>query len=570
MHHLEIIEILAIGLLAALVLGFVSHRLKLSPIVGYLLAGIIVGPHTPGFVADPNLAGQLAEVGVILLMFGVGLHFDLTDLLSVKGIAVPGAIVQSLIVTVLGTFVALAFGLSVGTGMVLGLALAVSSTVVMVRCLSDNRLLDTVHGHVAVGWLIVQDILTVLALVLLPMVTISFVGEEKGAVLTSLGIAVGKLVALGVLILPVVGKIVPWLLSHVARSRSRELFTLTILVLAFLIAAGSAMIFNASVALGAFLAGMVVGKTRVSHQAAADILPMRDAFAVLFFLSIGMLLDPGFLLMHPGLIAACFSMIVVVKTLVSCLLVLVLGYSVRTALTVAIGLAQIGEFSFLLSQQAQSLNLMPQEGFSVVVTCALISITLNPLLFKAVDPVENWLRGKKRLWGLLNYQAEMKARSANIQTQTNLLRHNKKPLAIVIGYGPVGQRVSTILRESEIQPIVVDLNVDTVSNLVSDGHPAIYGDGSHREILTTAGIERAKYLLITVPDLTSAIAIVTTALDLNPKIKTLVRSRFLYAKPILEGLGVSAISFEEEEVARAMTEALASEVSNSAEQEDEW
>nr|WP_169316414.1 cation:proton antiporter [Desulfomonile tiedjei] len=567
---MEIIEILAIGLLAALVLGFVSHRLKLSPIVGYLLAGIIVGPHTPGFVADPNLAGQLAEVGVILLMFGVGLHFDLTDLLSVKGIAVPGAIVQSLIVTVLGTFVALAFGLSVGTGMVLGLALAVSSTVVMVRCLSDNRLLDTVHGHVAVGWLIVQDILTVLALVLLPMVTISFVGEEKGAVLTSLGIAVGKLVALGVLILPVVGKIVPWLLSHVARSRSRELFTLTILVLAFLIAAGSAMIFNASVALGAFLAGMVVGKTRVSHQAAADILPMRDAFAVLFFLSIGMLLDPGFLLMHPGLIAACFSMIVVVKTLVSCLLVLVLGYSVRTALTVAIGLAQIGEFSFLLSQQAQSLNLMPQEGFSVVVTCALISITLNPLLFKAVDPVENWLRGKKRLWGLLNYQAEMKARSANIQTQTNLLRHNKKPLAIVIGYGPVGQRVSTILRESEIQPIVVDLNVDTVSNLVSDGHPAIYGDGSHREILTTAGIERAKYLLITVPDLTSAIAIVTTALDLNPKIKTLVRSRFLYAKPILEGLGVSAISFEEEEVARAMTEALASEVSNSAEQEDEW
>lgn len=569
MHHLEIIEILAIGLLAALVLGFISHRLKLSPIVGYLLAGILVGPYTPGFVADPNLAGQLAEVGVILLMFGVGLHFDLTDLLTVKGIAVPGAIVQSLIVTVLGTFVALAFGLSLGTGIVLSLALAVSSTVVMVRCLSDNRLLDTVHGHVAVGWLIVQDILTVLALVLLPMVTISFVGEEKGAVLTSLGIAIGKLVALGVLVLPVVGKIVPWLLSHVARSRSRELFTLTILVLAFLIAAGSAMIFNASVALGAFLAGMVVGKTKVSHQAAADILPMRDAFSVLFFLSIGMLLDPSFLLTNPGFIAACFSVIVVAKALVSCLLVLVLGYSVRTALVVGIGLAQIGEFSFLLSQQAQSLNLIPQEGFNVIVTCALISITLNPLLFKSVDPVENWLRGRKRLWGLLNYQAEMKARAANVQTQTDLLRHNKKPLAIVIGYGPVGQRVSTILRESEIQPVVVDLNVDTVSNLVSDGHPAIYGDGSHREILTAAGIEKAKFLLITVPDLTSAIAIVTTALDLNPRIKTLVRSRFLYAKPILEGLGVSTISFEEEEVAKAMTKALASEVSNSAGQEDE-
>ncbi len=562
MPHLEIIEILAIGLLAALVLGFISHRLKLSPIVGYLLAGILVGPHTPGFVADPNLAGQLAEVGVILLMFGVGLHFDLADLFAVKGIAVPGAIVQSLIVAVLGIFVALAFGLSLGTGIVLGLALAVSSTVVMVRCLSDNGLLDTVRGHVAVGWLIVQDILTVLVLVLLPMATISFVGEEKGEVLTSLGIAVGKLVALGILIVPVGGRVIPWLLSHVARSRTRELFTLTILVLAFLIAAGSAMIFNASVALGAFLAGMVVGKTRVSHQAAADILPMRDAFAVLFFLSIGMLLDPSFLLMNPGFIAACLSVIVLAKALVSCLLVLILGYSVRTALTVAIGLAQIGEFSFLLSQQAQTLSLIPQEGFSVVVTCALISITLNSLLFNAIDPAENWLRGKKKLWALLNYQAEMQGRAVNTQTQADLLRHNKKPLAIVIGYGPVGQRVSTILRESEIQPVVVDLNVDTISNLVSEGHPAIYGDGSHRESLTAAGIEKAKYLLITVPDLTSAIAIVTTAMDLNPKIKTFVRTRYLYTKPILEGLGVSAISFEEEEVAKAMTEALASEVGN--------
>jgi len=254
--------------------------------------------------------------------------------------------------------------------------------------------------------------------------------------------------------------------------------------------------------------------------------------------------------------------ILVVKTLVSCLLVLVLGYSVRTALIEAIGLAQIGEFSFLLSQQAQSLNLIPKEGFSVVVTCALISITLNPLLFKCIDPVENWLRRRERLWRLLNYQAERKAWAANLKTQTNLLRQDKGPLAIVIGYGPVGQRVSTTLRESDLQPVVVDLNVDTISNLASEGHPAIYGDGSHREILTAAGIEKAKYLLVTVPDLTNAIAMVTTALDLNPRIKTLVRSRYLYSKPILEGLGVSAICFEEEEVAKAMTEALANEVSS--------
>jgi monovalent cation:H+ antiporter-2, CPA2 family len=563
MHHFAIIEILAIGLLAALVLGFVSHRLKLSPIVGYLLAGILVGPHTPGFVADPNLAGQLAEVGVILLMFGVGLHFDLTDLLAVKAIAVPGAIVQSLIATVLGMVVAWVFGLSLGTGLVLGVALAVASTVVLMRCLSDNDMLDTVHGHIAVGWLIVEDIFTVLILVLLPVIaTASLPGQGQGEtnVLTPLGIAVGKLAALWILILPIGGRILPWLLSHVARSRSRELFTLTILVLAFLIAAGSAIIFHASAALGAFLAGMVVGKTKVSHQAAADILPMRDAFAVLFFLSIGMLLDPSFVLTNPGFIVACLAVILIAKPLVAGLVVMVRGYSVRTALTVGIGLAQIGEFSFLLAQQAQDLNLMPREGFSVMVTCALISITINPLLFKAIDPAENWLRSRKSLWGLLNYRARITARAANVRTQMDLLRQNKRPLAIVIGYGPVGQRVSSILKEAELQPVVVDLNVDTIINLVSEGHPAVYGDARHRGILKAAGIEKAKYLLITVPDLTSAIAVITSAHSLNPKIKTFVRTRFLNSKPILEGLGVSAISFEEEEVARAMTGALTKEV----------
>jgi monovalent cation:H+ antiporter-2, CPA2 family len=446
MHHFQIIEILAIGLCAALTLGFVSHRLRMSPIVGYLLAGFLVGPHTPGFVADPNLAAQLAEVGVILLMFGVGLHFDLADILAVKGIAVPGAIVQSVVVATLGTLVALVFGLSLGTGVVLGLAFAVSSTVVTVRCLSDNKMLDTAHGHVAVGWLIVQDILTVIALVLLPLVTPPFGSgpAEEINVLASLGIAVGKLAALWILIVPLGGRIIPWLLSHVAQSRSRELFTLTILVLAFLIAAVSATIFGASLALGAFLAGMVVGKTKVSHQAAADILPMRDAFAVLFFLSIGMLLDPSLVLMNTGFIAACLVVILVAKSLVAALMVLMMGYSVRAALAVAIGLAQIGEFSFLLIQQAQNLSVMPQEGLGVVVACALISITINPLLFKAIDPVENWLRDRKRLWAVLNYRAEMTAREAGMETQTDLDHQSKGSLAIVIGYGPVGQRASTI------------------------------------------------------------------------------------------------------------------------------
>jgi monovalent cation:H+ antiporter-2, CPA2 family len=560
MQHLEILEILAIGLSAALVLGFISHKLKLSPIVGYLVAGVLLGPHTPGFVADAKLAGELAEIGVILLMFGVGLHFDLEDILAVKRVSVPGAFVQSLLVTVVGAFVALLFGWSLSAGIVLGLALAVSSTVVLVRCLSDNGMLDTVHGHVAVGWLIVQDIITVLVLVLLPVTATSFVGGGKGDVLTSVGIGVGKLVVLWILIIPVGGRIIPLLLAHVARSRSRELFTLTILVLAFLIAAGSAVIFDASVALGAFLAGMVVGETKMSHQAGADILPMRDAFAVLFFLSIGMLLDPNFVLENPGTVAACLAVILIAKSLVTGLLVIVLGYSVRTALTTAIGLAQIGEFSFLLTQQAQNFNLIPPEGFSAVVTCAIISITLNPLLFKIIDPSEKRLRAKKRLWKFLNYRSDVKGHEDNIQTQALLDRPDKKPLAIVVGYGPVGRRVSAILKDADFRPVIIDLNVDTVSNLVSEGDLAVYGDAGNMDILKAAGIKKAEYLLVTLPDLTKAIDVVTNALYLNPSIKIFVRARFLYAKSIFESLGVSTIFFEEMEVARAMTQALISDV----------
>lgn len=563
MHHLQIIEFLAIGLSLALVFGFVTDRLKLSPIVGYLVAGFFVGPNSPGFVADPNLAMQLAEVGVILLMFGVGLHFDLSDLLAVKGIAVPGAIAQILIATILGTVAALSFGLPLGTGIVLGLALAVASTVVLMRGLSDNQMLDTVQGHVAVGWLIVEDIFTVLVLVLLPVIPRALSsGEEQPAVniLMATGIAVAKLAALSIFVLPIGGKIIPWLLSHVARTRSKELFTLTVLVIAFLIAAGSAIIFNASVALGAFLAGMVVGRTRLSHQAAADILPMRDAFAVLFFLSIGMLLDPSFVLMNPLLVLAFLVIILIAKSLVACTVVIFLGYSVRTALTVAIGLAQIGEFSFLLIQQAQSLKIMPQEGFSLIVTCALISISFNPLLFKVIDPAENWLRSSKTLWNLLNYRSEMKARTAS--ARVDLTEQHRRPLAIIVGYGPVGQRVSTILREFGLQHVIIDLNVDTVSNVISEGYPAIYGDGSHREILTAAGIEEAKYLIVTIPDLTSSISVVTNALNLNSTIKVFVRTRYLNATSILQGLGVSAILFEEEEVARAMAQALKREMSS--------
>lgn len=565
MHEFELLEILAIGFVAALVLGYVTHRLRLSPIVGYLLAGFLVGPHSPGITVNSELASQLAEVGVILLMFGVGLHFDLKDLLAVRRIAIPGAVAQSLVATAVGAAAAWAAGLPLSAGLVLGLGISVASTVVLMRVLIDNDQLDTIPGHVAVGWLLVEDIFTVVILVLLPTaaaVTGISIGREM---ILALGGAMLKLVALGVLILFVGGRIIPYLMAQVARARSRELFTLTVLAIAIAIATISAELFDTSVALGAFLAGLVVAKTNLSHQAAADVLPMRDAFAVLFFISIGMLFDPAFLVQRPVLVIAFLAIILVIKPLTAAVVVVLLGYSVRTTLTVALGLAQIGEFSFILAQQASKLKLIPTEGFSVLVACALISIALNPLLFRLGGPIENWLRNRPRLWQYLNRRAETKGRAANQVTVESLATGNS-PGAIVIGYGPVGQRVASLLRNLNIEPVVIDLNVDTVASLVELGMPAIYGDGGRNEILKAAGIDRARYLFITLPDISASISAIAHARELNADTKIFVRARFLGARSILEDLGVTAISFEEEEVAKAMAGLLVDEASGIAPQ----
>ncbi len=557
MHDFDLLEILAIGFSAALILGLVTHRLGLSPIVGYLLAGFLVGPNSPGFVADARLAGQLAEVGVILLMFGVGLHFNLKDLWAVRGIAIPGAVVQSLCATAMGVGIAVAAGQTAGAGLVLGMGLSVASTVVLMRVLMDNGMLNSVHGHAAVGWLIVEDIFTVLALVLLPAMA-SLLGQEGGSAASlplALGMAVLKLAALWVLIIPLGGRVVPWLLSHAARTRSRELFVLSVMVLAFVIATGSAVVFGASVALGAFLAGMVVGKSSVSHQAASDMLPMRDAFAVLFFISVGMLFDPAFILAQPVLVLACLAVVLVGKPLVAWIVVIALGHPVRTALTVGMGLAQIGEFSFILAQQAVQLNLMPREGYSVLVACALISITLNPALFKTINAQEDLLRGLPRLWRLLNRRAGRQGQDANDRTR-NLLEVLDGPArAIVIGYGPVGRGVARRLLDLNIQPVIIDLNVDTVDRLVAEGQPAVYGDGSRPDILKQAGIDQARFLLITLPELFDTLAAAALARVLNPKICVLVRTRYLGSKVLFEEIGAT-VSCEEEEVARAMAEAL--------------
>lgn len=551
MHDIDLILTLTLGFSAALVLGYVTQRLGLSPILGYLLAGIVAGPHTPGPTADAKMAAQLAEVGVILLMFGVGLHFHLKDLLAVKAIALPGAFGQSLGATALGALLAWAAGWGLGAGVVLGIAVSVASTVVLMRVLVDNDALDTPQGHVAVGWLIVEDILTVLVLVLLPVVATS-AGKGGGAlaIASSLGLALLKIGVLMTLVLVVGGRVIPWILTQVARTRSRELFTLAVLALALAVATGSAVVFGASMALGAFLAGMVVGQSKVSEQAASDALPMRDAFAVLFFVSVGMLFDYRFLAREPLLVLAVLGVILLAKPLIALGIVLGLGYSVRTALTVAIGLAQIGEFSFILADEARRSGLLPAAGQSLLVAGALLSIALNPLLFRAVPRLESWLRGRKKLWALLNHRAETRAREAVAPPAVD------GPRALVVGYGPVGQTTRRILEGFGIRPVVVDLNVDTVNKLVAEGVPAVYGDAAKGDILRAAGVEKAKYLVVTLPDLVGRLPVIITARDLNPDIQIFSRARYLAERGNLEEFGVTAVCYEEAEAAQGLAEFL--------------
>lgn len=557
MHDTGLIFTLTAGLSAALVLGYITQRLGLSPILGYLLAGVAVGPFTPGPVADQKIAVQLAEIGVILLMFGVGLHFNLGDLLKVKGIAIPGAVGQSVVATVLGALVAHLCGWSFGGGLVLGIAVSVASTVVLIRGLEERKALDSPAGHAAVGWLIVEDIFTVLVLVLLPPIAKSAGGGGAGAVLASVGFAVLKLGVMAVVVLVGGARLVPWLLTRIARTRSAELFTLAVLAIALAIAVGSAVLFGASMALGAFLAGMVVGQSKLSHQAAADALPMRDAFAVVFFVSVGMLFDPRFLLAQPLLVLAVLGIILVAKPLAALAIVVGLGYAPRTALTVAVGLAQIGEFSFILADLARSLDVLPAAGQSVLVATAIVSISLNPLLFRVLDPIEKRLRARPKLWKLLNRRAEARGRRMNDGMTLRLENEaGGRNRAVVVGYGPVGQTIARILKGFDIHPVVIDSNVDTVNRLAAEGVAAIYGDASRPEILKTAGVDRAKYLVLTLPDLAARVSILLTAREMNPGLAVLSRARYLAERASLEDFGVTAVCYEEAEAAVGLSELL--------------
>ncbi|QDU22685.1 cation:proton antiporter domain-containing protein [Urbifossiella limnaea] len=551
MHEFPLISTIAVAFTAAWVLGLVTQRLRLSPIVGYLLAGVAIGPHTPGIQGDVHIAHQLAEVGVILLMFGVGLHFHLADLLAVKWVAIPGAVVQSLAATAVCVAVFAAFGVPPRTGAVIGMAVAVASTVVLMRVLMDADALASPAGHVAVGWLLVEDVITVVVLVMIPVFGEHPAAEAAEPVhpVLAVGVALAKLSALIAVVAVAGARVVPWALTKVARLRSRELFTLTVMVFSVAIAAGAYSLFGASMALGAFLAGMMVALSPVSHQAAADALPLRDAFAVLFFVSVGMLFDPAFLVRQPLMMLAVMAVILVVKPVVALVLVLGLGHSVRTALVVAIGLAQIGEFSFILSETARKAGLMTDDGHNVLVGGAILSITLNPLLFRSIPAIERWLKRQPRLWALLTARAERRVQGANAEVAPPAAGRRR---AVVVGYGPVGRTVDRLLRDAGLDTVVIDLNMDTVDEIRREGRTAVYGDASQAAILESAGVGGAAYLVLTLPQAATRAAIVATGRSLNATLKILVRAHYLRERGELEHVGATAAIFEEAEAAVAL------------------
>jgi CPA2 family monovalent cation:H+ antiporter-2 len=562
MHEIPLITTIALALSAALLFGLIARRLGLSPIVGYLIAGVLIGPHTPGVVGDAKIASELAEIGVILLMFGVGLHFSLKDLLAVRSIAVPGALGQSTAATLACAALAVAVGWTWQTGLILGIAVSVASTVVLLRALMDHGGVDTPEGHAAVGWLVVEDIITVLVLVLLP--PLAATGGNGAGLWQTIATAVLKLALLTAIMMLAGARFVPWLLLRVARLRSRELFTLTVLVMAICVATISYVAFGASMALGAFLGGMVVGQSKVSDQAAADVLPMRNAFAVLFFVAVGMLFDYRAVLESPMLMLGVLGIILLVKPVAALAIVIIGGHSLKTALTVAGGLAQIGEFSFILGDMAQSLGLMPGKVNSMIVAGAIISIGLNPFVFRRMLALEPVLGRSALLTKWLARRSEKLGARANEIAAERM----QDPGAIVVGYGPVGQTVTRLLAEFEINPIIVETNVDVVLELQQRGKQALFGDASRPEILRAARLDAAAYLIVTVPHAEISLRIIQAAREVAPLVRIITRAEYINQSEAFAQAGAAIIRYDEAESAAALGEALLQDIDVPAERID--
>jgi len=558
-HDLTLITTIAASFGLALVLGFLAVRLRLPAILGYLVAGILLGPATPGFVADLELSAQLAEIGVMLLMFGVGLHFSLDDLLAVRRIAVPGAMAQITVATALGTMAAAVWGWGLGTGLVFGLALSVASTVVLVKALEQRGLLQSMNGRIAVGWLVVEDLVMVLALVLLPPLS-GWLLARNGTELTTAGAdtdllmpfltTVGGVAVFMALMLVAGRRLFPWLLWQIARTGSRELFTLFVIAAALGIAYGAGALFGASFALGAFFAGMVLRESSLSHRAAQESLPLRDAFAVLFFVSVGMLFDPIILIERPLEVLLVVVIIVFGKSLAAFGLVLAFRYPVNTALTVSASLAQIGEFSFILAGLARHLGLLPDDGFDLIIAGAIISISVNPFVFRMIEPIQVWVRARSRLAQALERPDDPLAELPATVPSTEVTGHT-----IVVGHGAVGARVAAALGQQGVRLVVAEQNRELVEDLRRQGVHAVAGDAADPAVLIQAHVARAARLVITPPDPVAAVQMAETARMLNPDVDILIRARNPEEAETLRKANAGRLFLDEEILAANLIEA---------------
>lgn len=545
MEHTPLIATIVGGLVLAFIFGMLANRLRMPPLVGYLIAGVVVGPYTPGFVADAHLAHELAEIGVILLMFGVGLHFSLRDLLSVRFIAIPGAIVQIAIATLLGLAMALAIGWPVGEGLMFGIALSTASTVVLLTALQERRLLETKRGQIAIGWLIVEDIAMVLTLVLVPALSGMLGGSGSSPssieLLHTLALTVSKVIAFVAVMLLVGRRIIPWLLARTADTGSRELFRLAVLAIALGFALGATYIFGVSFALGAFFAGMILSESELSHRAAEESLPLRDAFAVLFFVSVGMLFDPSILVREPWLILATLFIIVIGKSLAAFVIVLAFRHPLGTALTISASLAQIGEFSFILASLGSSLDLLSDTGRDLILSGAILSILMNPLLFAGLDRLKPWLltREEKRL-----FTGES---GASTISYPYLHAH-----AVLVGYGRVGKLVGASLRQQDLPFIVLEDQPEVVQTLREQGTPALCGNAAAIGMMEAANIKSARWLLVAIPDALEAGQIIEHARKINPQIEVVARAHSDAQTEHLEKQGASYTIMGEREIAKGM------------------
>jgi CPA2 family monovalent cation:H+ antiporter-2 len=548
-----LINTIAAGLGLALILGFLAAKVRLPALVGYLLAGVIIGPFTPGFVADAGIAAQLAEIGVMLLMFGVGLHFSLDDLLSVRKIALPGAVVQMAVATLMGFGMAMWWWeWSFGAALVFGISLSVASTVVLLRALESLGILDSFTGRIAVGWLVVEDLAMVLVLVLLPPLA-GFLGGagsdgDLDSIWRTLGFTLLQVGGFVALMLVVGRRLFPWLLWQVTRTGSRELFTLCVVAAAVSIAFASAVLFGVSFALGAFFAGMVLRESEFSHRAAEESLPLRDAFAVLFFVSVGMLFNPAVLIERPLQVLGVVAIIIVGKSVAAAALVVAMRYPLNTALTVSASLAQIGEFSFILVGLGASLGLLPPEGQSLVLAGALISIAANPLLFKAINPLQEWLRKNSEFARKLEQRDDPLAELPMTTHEKFLSRQ-----VVLVGYGRVGRRIAEALDEQHLPYVVAEQNRDIVEKLRAQGVAAVFGDAADPAVLIQAHIARAGMLVIATPDTLNVRQIIATARALNPEIQTVVRTHSEEEASLLEKEEAGKVFLGEEELAQSMT-----------------